>query len=311
MKSLSVLAIAILCFISVGCQTTSKTVSDNSVGYLLIAHGSTHNHGGSHGHHSHGDVTQRPWEKSVLETVKDVKKETGVALEVAFGMWDTHSFQTAVDKLITHGVKRVHIIPLFVSSHSIVIRAQKYQFGVLPEPPVELKGLQKVQLPEGVDLVYGKPLDDSPRLTSILTRRAQSLSDNPAQETLILVAHGPVEDVDNKEWVKTLQAHSVQIQNSMANQGRRFAKVEVLTLRDDASKAVQQKATKEFRGLVQQAIKENKTPLILPVLIAKGGIEKRLLQRLDGLTFTYKGEMIAPDKELARWIIDHMNTSFF
>ncbi|MCO5113422.1 MAG: hypothetical protein M9899_04525 [Bdellovibrionaceae bacterium] len=310
MRSLSVLAIAVLCFMSVGCQTTSKTTGDNSVGYLLIAHGSIHNHGDSHSHHSHEDVTKRPWEKSVLDTVKHAKKETGAHIEVAFGMWDAHSFQMAVNKLTAQGVKRVHVIPLFVSSHSLVIRAQKYQFGISPKPPEGFEELKRVQLPEGVDLVYGNPLDDSPRLSHILSRRAKSLSSNPAQETLILVAHGPVEDDDNKEWVKTLQAHSVEIQNAMANQGRRFAKVEVLTLRDDAGKEVQQKATKEFRGLVEQAIKENKTPLILPVLIAKGGIEKRLLNRLDGLTFAYKGEMIAPDKELARWIIDHMKASF-
>ena len=42
--------------------------------------------------------------------------------------------------------------------------------------------------------------------------------------------------------------------------------------------------------------------LVVPVLIAPGGIEAGILERLAGLKFRYRGHMVGPDPRLADWV---------
>jgi len=264
-------------------------------GILILAHGvSSHDsdHMPGHGHHM---PQTDPWEETVLSMVQEVREKTQVPVALSFGMWDQKNFQKGIDQLVKQDVDDLRVVPLFVSSHSDVIRAQHYMFGLREKNPLPFP-IGRLTIPEQIKTLSVKsPLGQSPELTRILEKRALELSLRPESEELILVAHGPVADSDDQLWLQDLQYHADHISLKMAKH--------VLTVRDDADEDVRNEMTARFRNLILDITKRGKTPLILPVLIAQGGIDKGILKRLEGLQFIYKGHMLAPDEELVNWII--------
>lgn len=88
----------------------------STTGILLMAHGG-----------------KSDWNQTVLSVAAETDKT--MPTEVAFGMADRATLQEAVDKLVARGVKQIVAVPLFVSSHSIVIESTKYLLGARPDAP--------------------------------------------------------------------------------------------------------------------------------------------------------------------------------
>ena len=89
-------------------------------GILLMAHG--------------GDDT---WNEAVLSLATQLDQTTPV--EVAFGMANKRTIQDAVSRLSERGVAGIVAVPLFISSHSSVIRATEYLLSAREEAPPELE----------------------------------------------------------------------------------------------------------------------------------------------------------------------------
>jgi hypothetical protein len=122
-------------------------------------------------------------------------------------------------------------------------------------------------------------LNDHPIVADILASRARSISRNPAEEAVVIVAHGPVGDEENRRWLADMASLAGRV-----GQAERFASIDYLTLRDDAPKAVRDQATAELRTLVARRAEEGRRVLIVPLLVSFGGIERRVRERLAGLT---------------------------
>jgi hypothetical protein len=217
-------------------------------------------------------------------------------------MWDRESFQAGIDALAAAGSCEVVIIPFFVSSHSTVIRAQLYQFGLTGENPLPFDP-GRVSIPTSVQRIRFRPALDNHRvLSEILRDRARELSFHSAREEVIFVAHGPVDDDDDKKWKADLGEHIQRIcQNSPENLP---CLMHPFTLQDDAPKKVRDQRTQELRGLIGEIERRGNSPLVVPVLLARGGIEGGLLTRLEGLRFRYSGHMLAPDSRLVEWLVE-------
>lgn len=142
-------------------------------------------------------------------------------------------------------------------------------------------------------------LNDHPIVAAILATRARSISRQPAGEALVIVAHGPNEDDDNRRWLADMAALATQIR---ATEG--YASIDQLTVRDDAPEAVRNQATAELRARVQQRIGEGRRVLVVPLVIAFGGIEQGLRQRLEGLDYAMPDTGLVPDDRLVDWVLD-------
>jgi len=247
-------------------------------GVLVVAHGGS-----------------KRWNRTVQETLKSA--ELALPAEVAFGMGmhpdEVRCFQQAVAKLEAQGVGRIAVIPLLVSSHSEVYRQYEYLFGLRdraewPEagPPLQVH----------VPVVMGHALDDDPVVAEILLERARALGRHPLQETVVLLAHGPNDEADNAQWLASLQRVAQHLK-----QAGGFAEVLSLTIRDDASHAVREDAKQALRQAVQDAGRQHQV-LVVPVLMAQGGIEHKIPKLLKGLSYRYSGQTLLPHPKLAEWI---------
>ena len=141
-------------------------------------------------------------------------------------------------------------------------------------------------------------LNDHPIVADILASRARAISRDPANEALIIVAHGPNEEVDNRRWLADMGSLTARIK-----QTERFGSYGSFTLRDDAAKPVRDAATAHLRGIVQRELTAGRRVLIVPLLISFRGIERGLRERLDDLTYTMAQAALMPDDRLATWVL--------
>jgi sirohydrochlorin ferrochelatase len=243
-------------------------------------------------------------------------------VEVAFGMASRRSIQAAIDRLSQRGVTSIVAVPLFVSSWSSVVTSTEYLLGLRADMPRDLAVFAKLDhgahsapvadahteharppadptspVVSPVPVRMGPALNRHPLVGQILADRARSISTVPPTEAVILVAHGPVPDDENRRWLDDMSVLAEQVRASAP-----YAAVHVLTVRDDAGPALREAATRELRGLVERETQTGRRVLIVPHLLAFGGIEQGIRKRLDGLRYVMAGQAIMPDPRIADWV---------
>ena len=273
-------------------------------GILLLAHGGS-----------------AEWNRQVTALAADVNRT--VPTEVAFGMAERASMQAAIDRLAARGITEIVAVPLFVSSWSSIITSTEYLLGLRAVAPPALAFYAKMRhspppaapttaghddhtvMPDGTTPI--KPpgpirmtaaLNDHPIVADILVSRARSISRNPSDEAVVIVAHGPNNDEENRRWLTDMRSLAGQMRRSAP-----FASIDSLTLRDDAPKAVRDQITAELRTLVSQRLAERRRVLIVPLLVSFGGIDRGLRDRLDGLSYAMPSAGLVPDDRLVTWIL--------
>jgi sirohydrochlorin ferrochelatase len=278
-------------------------------GILLMAHGGS-----------------AAWNAEVNKVAAQVNQT--VPVEVAFGMATKRTLQAGIDNLVARGVTEIVAVPLFVSSHSSVIASTQYLLGQRPDAPADLALFATMdhggygaqggsEHGGGHNMMMMSPASDpakpvkSPvpiRMTGALDRhalvadilldRARAISKDPAHEVVILVAHGPVPDDDNRLWLGDMGALAQRMQTASS-----YQRIEYLTVRDDADEPLRNQAAEEFRTVVKKARGENNRVLIVPVLLSFGGIEAGVRDRLQGLDYTMASQALLPDDRLAKWVL--------
>ncbi|HYE74461.1 MAG TPA: hypothetical protein VEF04_14075, partial [Blastocatellia bacterium] len=123
-------------------------------------------------------------------------------------------------------------------------------------------------------------------------------SQKPSEETVILVAHGPSPDDENKKWLADMASLADQIKRSS-----RFRDIRFMTVRDDAEPAIRNQATAELRQLIKSVKAENRKALVVPLLLSYGGIERGIKKRLEGLDYITTNQALLPDPLLAEWVL--------
>ncbi|MEI9979992.1 MAG: CbiX/SirB N-terminal domain-containing protein [Edaphobacter sp.] len=276
------------------------------IGILLLAHG--------------GSALE--WNEDVRHVADQV--DLTIPTEIAFGMATRSSMQTAVNRLVARKVTEIVAVPLFISSHSSVIDSIAYLLGVRAQTPEDLKMFAEMDNGSGgmamdhgsmnhdaptasdatkpisspVPIHMASALDHHRIVAEILRDRAASISQDPTHEVVVLVAHGPVPDDENKLWLSDMGILAGEV-----HQQSHYAGIECLTLRDDADKSVRDAATQQLRQKVEQISKSGNTALIVPLLLSYGGIEGGLRERLNGLNYRMASQGLLPDKRIVDWVI--------
>ena len=271
-------------------------------GILLLAHGG-----------------RADWNQEVLALAARV--DPSVPIEVAFGMANKRTIRDALDRLADRDVTSVVAVPLFISSHSSVMRATEYLLGTRDDAPPQMEafgnmaarmasrgGSEEEDGDPGFDwttpvettipITVGGALDAHALVAEILLSRALDVSEAPEEEVVVVVAHGPSSEEDNELWLGNM---GILVEAIRPRTG--FSRIEHLTVRDDASEPVRDQATEELRAVVEGAVDEGKSVLIVPLLLSYGGIETGIRRRLEGLPYRMAGQALLPDERLSEWVL--------
>ena len=267
-------------------------------GILLLAHGGSDD-----------------WNREVLALAERV--ESARPVEVAFGMANKRTIRDAVDRLAEREVSNIVAVPLFVSSHSSVMRATEYLLGSRDEAPPELQAFARMGARRDADRPDDEPafdrttpleapvpiavttaLDDHALVADILLSRVADVSRMPEDEVVVLVAHGPSSEEDNALWLDSMRTLADRMRPRT-----RVSRIECLTVRDDARDPVRSQATAALRAVVEGADRQGKSVLIVPLLLAYGGIEVGIRRRLEGLPYRMARQALLPDERLSQWVL--------
>ena len=272
-----------------------------AVGILILAHG--------------GDPA---WNAEIEKLRVAVSSAAPAAL--ALGMADPETLQQGVDALEGQHVSEIIVVPLFVNSNSEVMDQTRYALGLTESPSEVLRAAEErmktMPMPPGMahhhmhlfslkrvshraKIALAPALDADPFVSSVLLDRARALSHEPAKETVILVAHGPVADAAVKDWETDLAAHA----RAMIKEGG-FRGAQTALLRDDAAPEVRANAVAELRAKVKAAGADGGRALVVPVLISRGGIEDKIPRDLAGLTFAWSGDALLPHSGFDLWVLE-------
>lgn len=272
-------------------------------GILLLAHG--------------GDAS---WNGEVAKL--RVRVDAKVPTETALGMADPAALQAAVLRLEKRGVARIVAVPLFVQTRSEVLDQTRYALGLSETPSETLRaGLARMAAAHGSHGGHGShgvahgghsmafslervkarepiamalALDDHALVGRILAERAKALSRGDG-ERLVLVAHGPVDDAAVPAWEGSLKA-----QCAAAARGGTFRSCAFALLRDDAAPEIRAAAVKDLRAKVGGTGRA----IVLPVLIARGGIERKIVKDLAGLDYAWDGKTLMPHDGFEGWVLE-------
>lgn len=254
--------------------------AENDLGVLVLAHGGS-----------------AQWNKAVKVAVKGA--QLPYPTRVYFGMGMSQDEAKQLEKelraLEAKDVHSIVAIPLLISSYSEVYRQWRYLLGVDVKPGFINNPL--FPLEHRTPIRFTEPLNDDVLVADILVDRAQQISQHPDKESVLIVAHGPNDDFDNTRWMDTLKALSTKVSSRGG-----FKSVEGLTLRDDAPAEVRGQAVQSLRNRVETINRENGRALVIPLLLAPGGIEQKIRIELKGLEYVSNLNALLPDSRISQWI---------
>ena len=260
---------------------------------------------------AHGGAPE--WNHEVADLTKKV--DARVPAEAALGMADPETLQAALDKLAARGAKRVIAVPLFVQSRSEVLDQTRYALGLSDTPSEVLRDAaerMKAAMPHmamhhhmfsldrvktNLPVKLAPALDGDVLVSRILLERARVLSRDAKSETVVLVAHGPVDDSALAAWNDSLAKHAEYLRREGKFRAATFA-----VLRDDAAPPVRASSVAALRAKVAAGAKDGRA-LVVPVLIARGGIEGKLADDLKGLDYAWDGMTLMPHEGFDAWVL--------
>lgn len=267
-----------------------SSIVNPDIGVLVLAHGGSSTKLIKNEENTYDKLPL--WNKMVIDAVKPLEKKFNI--EIAFGMADPETIQAATDRLEKNGAKKIVAVPLFISSYSSIIENTAFILGLRKRTKTSQKELKSIK--SNVEFVMTSAIDSHPLMAKILLDRASELSKNPNDETVIIIGHDPNDPGQNEKWLKEMMILASFVKEKVG-----FKDVKVTTLRDDAPKETREKATMILREMVMMAsLKGN--AIVIPHLIARGGIESGIPERLKGLDYIYNGKTLLPHENITKWI---------
>lgn len=263
---------------------------EDRAGILLLAHG-------AHTHSGHAQPSANPWNENIERLARSLDERRPT--EVAFGMADPQAMQAAIDRLEARGIREIAVIPLFISSYSPIIGNFRYILGLQPElaKTTSLRHLDRVS--STARFRFSGAMDAHPLISEILLERALAVAADPAKTRVIVIAHGPNDEEENRLWLRDMETHAAFLRERGG-----FRNVIVLTHRNDAPAPVKAEARAVFRRQVAAAGETaigTGAAVVVPLLLSAGGIEAQVEADLEGLAYRFARPLM-PHPNIEQWV---------
>lgn len=267
-------------------KSGGTSLAIGKVGILVMAHGG-----------------EAEWNAAVEKSVDPLRSFCPVT--VAFGMADRASLESAIDRLETEGVSRIAVVRLFVSSESFAHQTE-YLLGIRPDPPKEFIEHPMVHRNENhknsarsavqkhaLVVLNQEGLLDSPLISQIIAERIKKLSAAPAQESVLILAHGAEDDKENERWLLKLSESIKKI-----SELDRFRTVKIQTLREDWGKE-RKISERRIRKFVEAGARDSGRVIVIPFRVFGFGPYREILK---GLSYVADELGMLPHPNVTEWI---------
>ena len=267
-------------------QDALRSENPGDFGVLLMAHGGPPD-----------------WNRSVLAAVEPLRGN--YKLEVAFGMADAASIQEGIRRLEAGGVRKIGVVRLSVSGESWHGRTEQI-LGLTagaPEPPAADHAdahhggdysMAFWRIPSSAAFALStQGLAQAPEMDAVLAERARTLSRTPEREEVLILAHGPGDDVENERWIAYIDARADAVRKSLP-----FRRVQVETLREDWPEK-RKEAEERIRAFVKRVSDTGGRAIVIPFRVQGFGPYAKVLAGLD---YVSDGQGLLPHPNVTMWI---------
>jgi len=243
------------------------------------------------------------WNQAVEEVVAPLRRK--YPTEIAFGMADSSTMRAAVQRLECRGVREIAVVRMFISADSFLPETE-YILGVRPERPAVMLAAHAehalhahpmdppTPIQTKASLVISRQgVAESPLIDAILVERVHALSTNPAEESVLLLAHGPGDDAENSRWLANMQRRVKRLRELGP-----FREVRCETLREDWPEK-RAAAEQRIRQYVEEGSQRGRRVIVVPFRVAGFGPYAEVLQ---GLNYVADGRGFCPHPNMTRWL---------
>lgn len=259
--------------------TFHRPLSRDDVGVIAVPHGSDYN-----------------WNETMRTGLAPITDDYPVA--EAFSMVDPVVVERAVRELEEAGMKAAVLVRIFSLEANFQEKAH-YVLGLQDTSAGGMGGRFPSRIRTHLQMTTLGGLEASPHFARGLLDRAQEISTDPSEETVILLAHGTGSDARNAHWMDNLRTLADTMR---AHGGDAFRDIKVHTWREDWPEK-RKETIPEVQEMVQQA-SEDGTALIVP---ARTTAQGRASEYLEGLDYRY-GKGFAPHPEFEAWMREQIET---
>ncbi len=251
---------------------------------------------------AHGGSAE--WTEGVLSAVEPLRDDYNI--EVAFGMANASSLQESAATLEARGADEIAVVRLFVSGDSWYERTRQILglVGGAPMRPAEPHhdeadhgmghSMALWRIDTGASYALStEGLANAPEMTEVLTDRARTLSEDPGNEDVLILAHGPAENEENARWLAALEKHADVIRATLP-----FNEILVETLREDWPET-RKIAEQRIREFVKSANTAGRNVIVIPFRVYGFGPYADVL---EGLDYVADGQGLVPHPGVTEWI---------
>ncbi len=259
-------------------KQTANRYSDASkeqIGVLIMPHGST-----------------QPYNDGLEKVIAPLRKR--YRIEMAPGMGDPLILGQAVQKLEREGITRIIFVRMYALRDHMKARTD-YILGISKQPPAALHGDLPPRIRSSAIFETFGGYEEDPLIANILRDRLMEISKRPQDETVILLAHGKMDDEENERWLDVINANIERIKQGL---DRPFRAIKAMTLREDWSDKREQ-ALAQIREEIEQGNRNGGRVLIISNRLYGSGPYQRLL---EGAEFEMNGQGLVPHPNITRWL---------
>ena len=240
-------------------------VRPNEIGVVIMPHGST-----------------QPYNDAVEKAIEPLTRT--YQIEMAYGMGDSAIIQHAVSRLEQRGVKKI----VFGRMYGLIEHMKAKTDYILGLSDEYLHELEQGRTPPAqirsaaVFSTFGG-YEEGADIAQVLHERIMEISQNPSEETVIVLAHGTKSDESNQQWLSVINANIKKLREEP--HCAKLKTVKAMTVREDWPE-LREKAVKEVRELIEESNKTGRVLVISNRLYGPGPYPKML----DGLDFEFNGK---------------------
>lgn len=251
-------------------------VPSSEIGVVIMPHGST-----------------QPYNDAIEKVIAPLARTYHI--EMAYGMGDAAIIQDAVSRLERQGIKKI----VFGRMYGLVDHMKARTDYILGLSDAYLDELQHgwtlpPQIRSAAVFSTFGGYEEGAAIAEVLHERIMEISQNPSEETVILLAHGTRSDEDNERWLSVINANIEKLREDP--HCAKLKAIKAATVREDWPE-LREKAVKEVRELIEEGNKTGRVLVISNRLYGPGPYP----EMLAGLDFEFNGKGFL-SQIIARWL---------